>query len=173
MSTPSALARWNALPEAEAVRELLSCCACRRWAERLVAGRAYATVAELAAAADEVWWSLAPDDWLEALSAHPRIGERRGAQDARGERWSAAEQAATGDMEADVGARLAANNRRYEERFGFRFVVRASGRSATEMLALLEQRLAETDRAAELRRAAEQQRQITRLRLDELMEESR
>src|SRR5215213_6530800 len=120
---------WNARgPGRAPVRELL----------RL--GRVGA--ADAGAAPDEVWWSLAPADWLEAFAHHPRIGERQAAaaQSATARGWSADEQrgaAAAGD---DVKAALAAGNREYERRFGHIYLVCATGKTAPEMLGVLRQR---------------------------------
>jgi OHCU decarboxylase len=110
-----------------------------------------------------VWWSLGPDDWREAFAHHPRIGERA-------EGWSAAEQAGVAGAAGDVRAQLAAANRAYETRFGHIYLVRAAGRGADELLALARARLA-NDAETELRVAAEEQRQITRLRLERLFAE--
>jgi len=105
-------------------------------------------------------------DWLEAFACHPRIGERKvsahaGAQSAA---WSRAEQAQTNSASEDVLAEIAAGNQQYEERFGFTYIVCATGKSAEEILAILKRRLAST-RDAELREAAEMQRQIMQIRL--------
>jgi OHCU decarboxylase len=122
--------------------------------------------AEGGPAADAVWAGLTPQDWLEAFTAHPRIGERRPTGDPR--RWSAGEQAGAAGADAVVLDALAEGNRAYEQRFGRVFLICATGRSAAEMLADLRQRLGH-DPETELRVAAEEQRKITRLRLDKLV----
>jgi OHCU decarboxylase len=114
---------------------------------------------ELLAAADRVWREMAPADWLEAFAAHPRIGEK--SSDER----AAREQSGVRGAPQGTMARLADGNRAYEEKFGYIYIVCASGKSAGEMLDILESRL-KNDPAAELLNAAEQQRQITRLRLE-------
>jgi OHCU decarboxylase len=104
-------------------------------------------------------------DWLEAFACHPRIGERKAAHaDAQSAAWSRQEQAAISIAEERILAELAEGNAQYEQRFGFTYIVCATGRSAEEMLAILKQRLAH-DRAAELVEAARQQRQIMQIRL--------
>lgn len=151
----------NALPAADAERALLACCGSRRWAHDLAARRPFASLAELHSAADQAWWSLDRADWLEAFSAHPRIGER-------GTGWSSDEQAAAASAADTVKAALARRNREYEARYGHVFLVCATGRSAESMLADLERRMRnETD--TELRVAAGEQAKITRLRLDKLV----
>lgn len=119
--------------------------------------------------ADRVWWELGPEDWLEAFRGHPKIGERASADGAlETRRWSSAEQSGTRGARADVLEALANANRTYEARFGYIFIVCAAGKSAEEMLALLDQRL-QNDPGAEIRVAAEEQCKITRLRLEKLL----
>jgi OHCU decarboxylase len=158
-----ALRRLNALPDQEARVELLSCCGSRRWAARVSAGRPYADTAALLAAADAVWDAASEADIREAFDAHPRIGEaqRGGAQERR-------EQAASADADEATREALRQGNRAYEERFGHIYLVFASGRSAAQLLEDLRSRL-ENDPATELGLAAEEQRKITRLRLERLV----
>jgi OHCU decarboxylase len=166
----SALGRLNALPPADAERELLACCGSRRWARRVAAARPFPDAAALLDRADAVWGELDEADWREAFRAHPRIGEREAeaGQTGRERDWSAGEQAGM-DTAAEATRRaLAEGNRAYEERFGFIYIVCATGRTADELLALLRERLA-NDPAAEIRAAAEEQRRITRLRLEKLL----
>lgn len=158
------LASWNLAAPAEAEHELLPCNGSRKWALELVLRRPFADAEELFAAADAVWWKLGPEDWQEAFDSHPRIGERHArAASALSLSWSAGEQSAASEQ-GDVQAALAAGNRQYEERFGRIFLICATGKSAAQMLAVLQSRL-QNDPAAELREAAEQQRRITQLRL--------
>ncbi|HEV2734263.1 MAG TPA: 2-oxo-4-hydroxy-4-carboxy-5-ureidoimidazoline decarboxylase [Longimicrobiaceae bacterium] len=166
----SALDRLNSLPPADAERELLACCGSRRWAGRVAGARPFPDAAALLDRADAVWGELDEADWREAFRGHPRIGEREAeaGQSGRERAWSAGEQAG---MDAAAGATrraLAEGNRAYEERFGFIYIVCATGRTADELLALLRDRLA-NDPAAEVRVAAEEQRRITRLRLEKLL----
>ena len=142
------------------------CCGSTAWARSMALSRPFATLEEMAAAGDMIWRALAPGDWLEAFAAHPKIGERAG-----GSSWSAAEQAGVQDAEAAVRRRLAAGNADYQSRFGYIFIVCATGKTAVEMLAALEARLS-NESAAELGIAAEEQRKITRLRLAKLMARS-
>lgn len=110
--------------------------------------------------------SLQPDDWLEAFSAHPRIGDSSRAPGHP--TWAAQEQAGLQSASEMVRARLAEANRRYEARFGYIFIVCATGKSADEMLAIVEERLSH-DPETELQVAGEEQRNITRLRLERLL----
>jgi OHCU decarboxylase len=175
LAMENALKRLNALPATEAEAELLACCGASRWARSMVARRPFGYVAELFAAADEIWRSLGPEDWVEAFSRHPQIGEKPGEKQSKSEAgqllssgWSAEEQSGVQRNSADVLARLAEGNRAYRQRFGYIFIVCATGKTAQEMLAILERRL-QNDASAELTIAAEEQRQITRLRLEKLL----
>lgn len=122
----------------------------------------------LDAARDE-WWALDPDDWKEAFAAHPRIGDREALRNrfAETRHLAAREQAGVDGAPEDVVTALAIANERYEQRFGFIFIVCASGLTAEEMLRMLHARL-RNDPDAELRIAAEEQANITTLRLKRL-----
>jgi len=163
------LERLNALPSDQAEAELRACCGSTRWAREMAARRPFDDVDDMLAVAEVVWWGLGEDDWHEAFRAHPRIGERKAeaAQTARAAAWSAQEQAGVSPGE-DVKAALAEGNRAYERRFGHIYLVCASGKSAGEMLAILHARLANAP-GEELRVAAGEQAQITRLRLEKLL----
>ena len=162
----------NSLPPEDAVAELLKCCGSARWAERMAAERPFEVVAELLESTDRIWWELEPQDWLEAFSHHPKIGEKKAAapQSSVAARWSEQEQAGTSTADEELLAELGALNRVYEERFGFIFIVCASGKTTEEMIALLRERL-HNDVDTEVRVAAEEQRRITHLRLRKLLEQ--
>jgi OHCU decarboxylase len=164
LNTDERLRRLNGLPQEQAVAELLAVSHSRRWAERVAAGRPYGDVAALQQAADQVWTGLGPADWLEALQAHPRIGERGGGS----ADWSEREQAGVGAAGDDVRQAIARGNAAYERRFGHVFLISAEGRSAEEILADLRARLG-NDPDTELRVAAEEHRRITRLRIARLV----
>ena len=159
------LSSWNDAPANAALDAMMACCGARRWAAAMVALRPVGSVHELSAAADQVWSAMQEADWMEAFACHPRIGERK-ARDASktSAAWSQQEQSSANAAADHVLAELAAGNALYEQRFGFTYIVCATGKSAEEMLAILNRRLA-SDRASELREAAEQQRQITQIRL--------
>jgi len=166
------LARWNTLDAASAAREILPCCGSRAWSAALAAKRPIADEASFIATSNEVWRSLAEQAWLEAFASHPRIGEHKPQAHATAEslRWSAQEQSTAASDERAKQA-LAEANRRYEQKFGRIFIVCASGKTSAEVLAALESRI-HNDPATELREAAEQQRQITELRLYRWLEQN-
>lgn len=139
----------------------------------MVGGMPYASRDAVLVAADTVWSKLGPDDWREAFKHHPRIGERTraGSQGTQADRWSAGEQRDVSDADASVRAQLDVVNREYEARFGFIYIVCASGRSGEELLAVARERM-QNDPGTELRVAAEEQRRITRLRLEKLLSTS-
>lgn len=163
------ISAWNEADEATALETMMACCGARRWAAGMIALRPIANVFQLSEAADRMWSTMGEADWLEAFACHPRIGEREPAWETvhtarQSAAWSRQEQSSAPGAAEQVLAQLAAGNLLYEERFGFRYIVCATRKGAEEMLAILNRRLA-SDRAAELREAAEQQRQIMQIRL--------
>lgn len=159
------LAAWNHVNETQAIAALLSCCSSRRWASTLTALRPFADETALSEAADKCWAEMDEPDWMEAFRAHPRIGDRKPAEaNEQSTAWSSREQAQVHAAQSAVLQALSESNLVYEERFGFTYIVCATGKSAEEMLVILNRRLA-NDKATELAEAAEQQRQITQIRL--------
>lgn len=158
---------WNNMTLQDAAASVLPCCGSHAWAQGLAAKRPLQQEEALLQASDDVWWSLANADWDEAFRSHPRIGQTRsvGAATAQSLHWSAGEQSGAADLDEDeVKQALAVGNATYEQTFGRIFLVCATGKTAREMLAILQHRL-QNDSATELQEAAEQQRQITHLRL--------
>ena len=131
--------------------------------------RPFTDFGELTNKADEIWKALDPKDWLEAFAAHPKIGSSKAApsQKARAADWSKNEQSGTATASDLVLSDLEETNRLYAEKFGYIFIVCASGKSAEEMLGLAKRRL-DNDPASELAIAADEQAKITRLRLEKL-----
>jgi OHCU decarboxylase len=161
------LAEFNTLPAAKAEELLLDCCGCARWAAEMSARRPFDDVSAVLEAADGQWRTFEREDWIEAFSHHPQIGEKAATGSESHRRWSEGEQTGARVATEDVKARLAQGNRSYYNKFGYICMICATGKSAEEMLALLDQRL-QNDPARELPIAAEQQRQISRLRLKKL-----
>ena len=157
------IARLNALAPGDAQAEMLACCASTEWARRVVDERPFRDRADLETAAVRAAEALSERDWLEAFAAHPRIGES-----AQARSWSALEQASMGDAARVTRDALAEANRAYEAKFGFTYIVCATGKSGEEMLAIARERLG-SDRSRELLQAAAEQRKITELRLEKLV----
>lgn len=156
---------WNAADTSAAGQAMLACCGAQRWANQMIALRPIPTIAELSEAADRVWAEMGESDWLEAFACHSRIGERKApSASEQSSSWSQQEQSGTNTAAENTMRQLAEGNALYEQRFGFTYIVCATGKNAEEMLAILQRRLANT-RVAELREAAEEQRQIMQIRL--------
>jgi len=164
------LRRLNALLSEEAEDALRACCGSPKWAQQMAAQRPFNGVEPLFRAAADTWQALGRDDWLEAFRSHPQIGEKKakGKQSVRTGKWSAQEQAGAAGAGAATRAALAEANRAYRDRFGYIFIVCATGKSAAEMLEFCRRRLG-NDPETELRIAAEEQAKITRLRLEKLL----
>ncbi|HEV8587346.1 MAG TPA: 2-oxo-4-hydroxy-4-carboxy-5-ureidoimidazoline decarboxylase [Pyrinomonadaceae bacterium] len=162
--------RLNQLSAARAEAEFLKCCSSTGWAKGMTEARPFEDLKSLLSKADEIWWSLGENNWLEAFRAHPKIGEKKAAtaQSEQAQTWSAQEQSSAQQAAVDTKVALAQGNREYEERFGFIFIICASGKSADEILASLKQRLA-NDPETEIRLAAEEQRKIAQLRLTRML----
>jgi OHCU decarboxylase len=156
---------FNQLEADQARTALLHCCAAKRWAHGLTSMRPFANEEELLLSSDKVCATMLEQDWMEAFRAHPRIGEQKVRHaSAQSRAWSSEEQSSSSNAQITVLDKLAAGNHLYEQTFGFTYIVCATGKTADEMLTILEQRLS-NDRDKELAEAAEQQRQITQLRL--------
>jgi 2-oxo-4-hydroxy-4-carboxy-5-ureidoimidazoline decarboxylase len=164
---PVDLAEWNRLPDADAERELLSCCASPRWAATVVRGRPYGDAAAAVGAGQAALDGLDWTDVRAALDAHPRIGERV-AKQGREADWSRREQAGAQDTDAATAADLIKANEAYEERFGHVFLIFATGKSAGEMLAAARERLT-NDEATERAVVKAELAKITRLRMERLL----
>ncbi len=165
------LTRWNALDAESAAREVLPCCGSSAWARQLAAKRPIADEPSLLEASNTVWFSLPEEAWQQAFDSHPRIGQKHAQSQATEEslRWSAQEQRAVVSEDTAAKQALEQANRRYEQRFGHIFIVCATGKSAPQILSILEARM-HNDPQTELREAAKQQGQITELRLRRWLE---
>lgn len=166
--TPGGLAAFNACDREDAEKELLACCASRAFAGAVAAGRPYPDPDRLADAAGRAVQELSWAEVLEALGAHPRIGERPDGA-SREAAWSRREQAG---VEDGLRAALAEGNRAYEDRFGHVYLICATGLTGAEMLRRLRERLGHDDET-ERRTVREELAKITRLRLAKLLEGGR
>jgi OHCU decarboxylase len=166
-----ALRRWNQLSRDEAQRAILPCCGSQAWAHAMALQRPVMDEAAICAASDDIWRSLKESGWTEAFDSHPRIGETRAAPSATRQStdWSAQEQQKVAQSDDAIKQALAEANRDYERKFGRIFIVCATGKTAAEILKICRQRMT-NDTATEMREAAEQQRQITQLRLKKWLE---
>jgi 2-oxo-4-hydroxy-4-carboxy-5-ureidoimidazoline decarboxylase len=165
------LVRWNNAPLEAGATQILPCCGSIAWAREMAARRPFQDEAALMAASDEAWRSLTESDWMEAFNSHPRIGESNPANPSvqlssvqPSSAWAIEEQKEVADAGDTVKIALVEGNREYERRFGRIFIVCATGKSGAELLEILRRRL-QNEAGTELYEAAEQQRQITRIRL--------
>ncbi|MCR6651035.1 MAG: 2-oxo-4-hydroxy-4-carboxy-5-ureidoimidazoline decarboxylase [Cellvibrionaceae bacterium] len=166
------LDEFNALSSSDAKHLLIQCCAAQAWVDRMIAKRPFATFDDVLLATDHIWHTLSEADFLEAFEAHPQIGnvESLRAKYASTKTLAAGEQAAVAVASEKVLRDLVDGNRVYLQKFGFIFIVFATGKSAEQMLSLLQARLP-NDRYSEIKNAAEEQCKITRLRLQKLLGE--
>lgn len=164
------LAELNVLPRYRAEEELLKYCGSTAWAQWMARRRPFASQDRLLDAAGEIWWRLDADDWKQAFRAHPQIGERQSTRhkSTQSRDWSAQEQSGMDSAGVGVTMELEQANREYLGKFGYIFIVCASGKSAEEMLLILRARLPNSA-DEEIRVAAEEQNKITRLRLEKLL----
>jgi OHCU decarboxylase len=137
----------------------------------MAAGRPFVMLENLFSTAEEIWFSLTLADWLEAFASHPAIGSKQKApaQNERAANWSGIEQSGMKTAPDDIHQQLVTVNRLYADRFGFIFIVCATGKTADEMLAIARARLGNS-LETEIHLAAEEQRKITEIRLNKLLE---
>jgi OHCU decarboxylase len=158
------LTELNALPRYRAEGELIKCCGSTAWTRSMAGRRPFVSFDRLLKAASEVWWRLDQADWIEAFRAHPQIGERKATHHV----WAAREQSGMDRAGVAVATAMEEGNREYLAKFGYIFIVCATGKSADEMLTMLQGRLA-NPAEEEIRVAAAEQNKITCLRLEKLL----
>ncbi|MDB4984941.1 MAG: 2-oxo-4-hydroxy-4-carboxy--5-ureidoimidazoline decarboxylase [Myxococcaceae bacterium] len=162
--------KLNALALEAARSALMRCCGARPWVEKMLARRPFPSTHALLEAADEVWATLDREAYREAFAAHPRIGEDLHTLRSKfgsTASWANQEQAGTASADAQTLLALRDENEAYFARFGFIFIVCASGKSAGEMLELMRARMYNPP-LLELEVAAGEQAKITKLRLQKL-----
>lgn len=162
--------KWlNSLMPEALEAELLTCCGSTTWAKKMEKLRPFQSEEDLREKSNRAWSEVDQDDWMEAFRSHPRIGEKKAETErARSAAWSAQEQSRAHVTTKEEQARLVDGNKAYEEKFGFIFIICATGKRTDAVLGSLEQRL-ENDRETELKNAAEEQSKITALRLEKLL----
>lgn len=161
----------NILPKPQLKAELLKCCGSSAWADKMLPFFPADDLVELLEDAEEQWYKCSEDDWKEAFSHHPKIGDTESLTKkfASTAQWAASEQSAVNAASQQTIEALAEGNRQYEAKFGYIFIVCATGKSAEEMLVLLQERLP-NDPKEEIEIAAEEQNKITKLRLEKLLD---
>jgi len=160
----------NILPRQQLIEELMKCCGSASWVNRLLPFIPADDMIELLEDAEEQWYNCSEDDWKEAFSHHPKIGnvESLAKKFASTAQWASGEQSGVSIASKETIEALAEGNRLYEEKFGYIFIVCATGKSAEEMLGMLQSRL-ENKPEEEIQIAADEQNKITKLRIEKLL----
>lgn len=161
----------NTLPKQQLIEELTKCCGSSAWVNKMLPFFPADDLVELLEDAEEQWWKCSEEDWKEAFAQHPKIGDidslkKKFASTAQ---WASGEQSGISTASPATIEALADGNKQYEEKFGYIFIVSATGKSADEMLAMLQQRL-QNNPEVEIEIAADEQNKITKLRLEKLLE---
>ena len=152
--------------------ELLKCCGSSLWTEKMLAVRPYNSVSHLLELAGQIWSDLGEVDYLEAFAAHPKIGASKPSDNAKNtESWTNKEQAGMMSADEQTKLKLKTENQKYAEKFGYIFIVCATGKSASEMLELLRTRLKNSP-GTELKIATGEQMKITNLRLNKMLRDA-
>ncbi|MCU4676030.1 2-oxo-4-hydroxy-4-carboxy-5-ureidoimidazoline decarboxylase [Catenovulum sp. 2E275] len=167
------LTEFNQLTKAQAYAALETCCAAPNWINAMLAARPFNNLTELQAQASRIWQSLKADDYLAAFEAHPQIGNVASlkAKFANTSAIAGHEQSGMRQANEQIIETMAELNQSYLTKFGFIFIVFASGKTAAQMLEILQSRMGH-DRAIEIEIAAQEQAKITALRLNKLLEEA-
>ena len=162
------IAEFDHLPVEKKKELLLKCCGSSAWADKMLAVFPVEDLVELLDFAEEKWYEVSEDDWREAFTHHPKIGDIEALKKKFDTKeWAAGEQAGVAGSPEDIIRQLAEGNREYEQKFGYIFIVSATGKTAIEILQILKRRL-NNDRDEELKSAAGEQNKITKIRLEKL-----
>ena len=160
----------NGLASSEAAAQFNLCCGATNWIKIMNQSRPFQNKNEVYQQAESIWFSLSSEDWLEAFTHHPKIGDidslRKKFHNTKS--ISKNEQSGVNDAEKSTLNILAKSNQLYEDKFGFIFIVCATGKSADEMLALIKMRL-NKNADTEMQNAAKEQNKIIQLRLEKLL----
>ena len=162
---------FNTLDPAQLKEVLRKCCGSSTWIEKMLPFIPADDLVELLEDAEEQWWKCKEEDWKEAFAAHPKIGDTASLAKKFPETadWAAGEQSAAREAGTEILEALAEANRLYEGKFGYIFIVCATGKTAKEMLAILQSRM-QNSPYDEIQVAADEQNKITKLRLEKLFE---
>ena len=165
------LHEFNILPKDQLKEELIKCCGSPAWVKKMMPFVPAEDLVELLEDAEEQWWLCTEADWIEAFAQHPKIGDLESLQKKFEDtaEWAAGEQSGVNTASPGTIKALAEANKSYEEKFGYIFIVCATGKSAEEMLGMLQSRL-QNPPEEEIKIAADEQNKITKLRIEKLLE---
>jgi len=163
--------QFNKLSDDEAKTEITRCCGASNWVKKVLDNRPYNNKNSLLELAEKEWFNLAQDDWLEAFQHHPKIGDINSLSKkyANTQKWAEGEQSGVNSASENIIHNLAQGNKDYEEKFGYIFIVCATGKTAQEMLDILNTRLP-NNAEEEIKIAIGEQNKITKIRLEKLLE---
>lgn len=163
----------NSLSEEKFSQELERCCGSSFWVKQMIKNRPYKDENDFFQKVEKNWWTASKADWLEAFSHHPRIGDIKTLETkfANTKNWASSEQGSVAEANQSIIKALYDNNIAYEKKFGYIFIVCATGKSAEEMLSILKMRV-KNDPEIEIKKAAEENIKITKLRLEKLCKEA-
>ncbi len=162
----------NTLPKQQLREELTKCCGSASWVNKMLPFFPADDLVELLEDAEEQWFKCSEEDWKEAFAQHPKIGDVESLQKkfAATAKWASGEQAGVDNASQQTLQALAGDNKKYEDKFGYIFIVCATGKPAEEMLEILKERL-KNDPKDEIEIAADEQNKITKLRIEKLLED--
>lgn len=163
--------QFNKLSDDEAKTEITRCCGASNWVKKVLDNRPYNNKNSLLELAEKEWFNLSQDDWLEAFQHHPKIGDINSLSKkyANTQKWAEGEQSGVNSASENIIHNLAQGNKDYEEKFGYIFIVCATGKTAQEMLDILNTRLP-NNAEEEIKIAIGEQNKITKIRLEKLLE---
>lgn len=166
------LHQLNTLPKQQLREELAKCCGSPAWVNKMLPFFPADDLVELLEDAEQQWFLCSEGDWKQAFAQHPRIGDVQSLKNkfASTAQWAAGEQGGINAASQQTIEALAEANKKYEEKFGYIFIVYATGKSAEEMLAILQNRL-QNNAEVEIEVAADEQNKITNLRIEKLLED--
>lgn len=162
------LKEFNALSKDQAKQELFRCCGCTKWADELMEHFPFTTIVDMKLISDKIWFKCSEQDWLEAFSHHPKIGEQPGEQHTSTASWATVEQAGVKTAGEKIKSELIRLNTEYEKKFGYIFIIHATGKSVEEILHILRERIPNNP-DKEFHIASGEQNKITHLRIDKLL----
>lgn len=157
------LRHLNNLSQEEAYTQFLKVCGSEKWASQMASLRPFKDIDVMRESASEVWRRMNPSDWMQAFAAHPKIGEAANSE------WSKQEQSKLGAANAHTTAALKLANETYLKKFGYIFIIFATGKTAEEILSALNLRLLNSPKG-ELTIACEEQLKIIHLRLEKMVQ---
>lgn len=163
------IADFDHLEKEKKITFLTQCCGSSAWVNKMLESPIAEDLVDLEEIAEENWWACSEQDWLEAFEHHPKIGDINSLKEkfANTAAWASNEQSGVNEANEAIITNLAKSNEDYEKKFGFIFIVCATGKSANEMLHILHSRFSNS-REEEIQIAADEQLKITKLRLEKL-----